>query len=169
MKKRTKKKGIFVACEGKSEQAYVARLNELAEEQNLAVFLKALVLNGGGLSKMIQTAIKEAKMNSYKKMKKAILMDKDLCSKNPIECQKAEEKAQKNGFLIIWQEPDYEGFLRRHFGNEQGNLTEWLEKKPKTKNDLRRIGRKEVERAAAAKEIKQLQTLLQWMGWPCTK
>ncbi|QDQ43159.1 RloB-like protein [Methylacidiphilum kamchatkense Kam1] len=174
---RAKKKNIFVACEGKSEQGYVALLNELAKEQNppLSVVLRPFCLGGGGPSSMVKEAINKARKESYKE--KVILIDDDVCSANPDECQKAEEKAEENGFSIIWQKPNHEGFLLMHLLNEQEypSLTannvqamlqrEWPEyEKPQTKDDLRRrIGSKEVERAA--RRIPQLKKLLQMMGW----
>ena len=183
--KLKKKKSIFVACEGESEQAYVALLNELAQEKDppLPVFLRSYNVKGGGPCKMVAEAIKKVSKGDYTWKEKVILMDKDVCKNNPDECQKAKEKAKENGFLILWQEPNHEGFLLQHLCDEKGNLSLTAEnaqdmlkrkldlreyKKPLTRYELRsRIGAKEIERAA--KKIKNLGELLEWMYWPLPK
>ena len=115
---------FFLACEGESEYSYVKFLDSLADKHSRKrVHLDPFVINGGGNPNRILEQSEEKyesklrnKIGGYKK--KLILMDSDIyqrCSSNIRNEFVRQLNAKKFG--VIWQKPDHEGFLIRHFSN----------------------------------------------------
>ncbi|CAB4242848.1 protein of unknown function [Methylacidimicrobium sp. AP8] len=75
---RPRRKVIYVGCEGDSEQAYVALLQDLINERGLAVTLRADVLNpgAGDPEALVRKAIQRIHQHDYPKGR-IILLDRD--------------------------------------------------------------------------------------------
>jgi hypothetical protein len=55
-------------------------------------------------------------------IEKALLLDQDMAGKNTERDKQAAEIAQVNALVLLWQRPDFEGLLLRHFpGHEQAS------------------------------------------------
>lgn len=117
---------FFLACEGESEYSYVKFLNGLADKHSSKhVHLDPFVINGGGnphttlersRTKYEAEAKKVKKLGGYEE--KLILMDEDTYQKfSSNDKREFKRKLKKEKFGIIWQRPDHEGFLIRHFSN----------------------------------------------------
>lgn len=115
---------FFLACEGESEYSYVKFLNRLADKHSsMRVHLDPSIINGGGdPDKILEISKKEyefkvkGKKGGYKE--KLILMDNDIYQQySPSAQSDFNSKLTKKKFGIIWQKPDHEGFLIRHFPN----------------------------------------------------
>lgn len=115
---------FFLACEGESEYAYVKFLDNLAKKHSrMRVHLDPSVINGGGDPHATLERSKEkyevkvkAKKGGYRR--KLILMDGDIFQR--YTCNKKGEFMRQlsiEKFEVIWQDPDHEGFLIRHFSN----------------------------------------------------
>jgi hypothetical protein len=176
---RRRKKVIYIGCEGESEAAYVALLNEIIKEQKLDVSLKADVLNPGAgdpleLVKKASKHVRKEGRNTF--AHKVIFLDRDCYSQNPQKAQEAEELAEEEGFFLLWQDPNHEGFLLRHLpGCEDQNPTrakdaerrlrqKWPEyEKPMARTDLEKhIDWAGVQRAA--RKLPCLRSLLEKIG-----
>ncbi|VVM06174.1 RloB domain-containing protein [Methylacidimicrobium tartarophylax] len=176
---RRRKKVIYVGCEGKSEEAYVALLNEFIKEQKLDLWLEADRLNPGAGDplELVRKASKHVRKEGRNAFAyKVILLDQDRCSQNPQKAKEARELAEKEGILLLWQDPNHEGFLLRHLpGCQDQNPTtaeeaerrlrqKWPEyEKPMARKDLeKRIDWDGVRRAAG--KLPCLQSLLEKIG-----
>lgn len=109
---------IFLGCEGESEQAYGAFLQRLADENSLSVHILPVNLQPAGST--LALAKKAVKMYAKEKVKggfagKAILLDSDLLETAPDQGRCAKILLENEGFTTIWQQPDHEGLLLRHF------------------------------------------------------
>lgn len=112
------RKRFFVGCEGESERSYVKFLSDLSKTQNKAVHLDSHILKEGDPLSRLQLAIKiikrsEAKHGPYSA--KFVFCDFDQYELAPARTQLAESRCKENGIKMIWQRPDHEGLLCRHF------------------------------------------------------
>ena len=122
IEKRTR---YFLGCEGESEQAYGSFLNRLASEAGLKIHIVAVNLQPAGDS----LALAEKAVRACKKEEdrgaiaaKSIMLDRDKFDELPEKGRRAQALMNKEGFASIWQRPDHEGFLLRHFpGQEHAN------------------------------------------------
>lgn len=109
---------VFVGCEGKSEESYVAFLYRLFRDDHF-IHLQAVNLNGGGHSlDLVHRAKKQIailKRQSGKKFDRHLLLldfDKDSHRQyDPL----AIKEAEKISLTLIWQRPNFEYMLCRHF------------------------------------------------------
>ena len=114
---------IFLGCEGESEQGYGVFLQRLADEHRLHVHIRPVNLRPGGdplalSEKAVQAYAKEEKKGGF--AGKVILLDADRLSEPPDRGLTALDLLRREGFTTIWQRPDHEGILLRHFaGHEQ--------------------------------------------------
>lgn len=122
----SKKAPIFFGCEGESEQAYGKFLNTLAKKMDLKVHISTFVASpAGDAFVVIQKSIKEFKIRSENRdifKAKFVLLDSDTLSQ--IENRKRDKMykmIKDNGFIAIWQCPDHEGFLLKHFDGHQNS------------------------------------------------
>lgn len=165
---RPRRKVIYVGCEGDSEQAYVALLQDLINERGLAVTLRADVLNpgAGDPEALVRKAIQRIHQHDYPKGRIILLDRDDRGQQDPQKAesirQRAQKLAQKEGIFLLWQIPNHEGFLLHHLpGCENENPStaadaerrlrqKWPEyQKPMDRKSLaKRIGWDGVRRAA---------------------
>lgn len=117
-----KRKRIFLGCEGESEQSYGVFLQKLADTQGLKVHIDAVnVQPAGDPLAVVQKSIR-AFSKAEKKGRiayKAVLLDADKLEEVPDNGRNAIAHLNKEGFTAIWQKPDHEGFLLRHFEGQQ--------------------------------------------------
>ena len=109
---------IFLGCEGESEQGYGAFLQRLADESGLNVHVLPVNLQPAGdplalAEKAVQTYSRELKKGGF--AGKVILLDADRLVEPPDRGQRALNLLMDEGFSTIWQRPDHEGLLLRHF------------------------------------------------------
>ena len=117
------RKRFFVGCEGQSEQSYVKFLYELANSCHKSVHLDARVLKEGDPLARLEFAIKiirQAEASHGKYVAKFAMLDFDQYHLDPQRSRIAENLSEENGIKLLWQRPDHEGFLCRHF-NHLGN------------------------------------------------
>ncbi|MBF2734698.1 MAG: hypothetical protein ISN26_01145 [Betaproteobacteria bacterium AqS2] len=125
MKSEKPKKIFFVASEGESEESYARMLSLFATEMNLDIRIKRAYLYGGSPSVMTNEAIKKSDQYDQRVPKqrkifiKAIFLDTDNATK--AEISKITTELKRHGFIIIWQKPNHEDFLWRHF-NGKGRI-----------------------------------------------
>lgn len=174
-----RKRVIFVGCEGESEQAYVALLNEMLKELNLPIHLRAELLNPGAGDplELVKKARERIRKQGRDFAGKAIFLDRDRCAQDRKKGQKAQELAEKEQILLVWQDPCHEGFLLRHLdgcenqtpgSSEKALQALWKKwpdyQKPRTRSDLqKRIDRNAVERAG--KGAPCFREFLEKIGW----
>lgn len=114
---------IFLGCEGESEQGYGAFLQRLADENSLKVHIVPVNLRPAGdplalAEKAVKAFITEQRKSGF--AGKVILLDADRLEEPPDRGRRALELLRREGFTTIWQRPDHEGLLLRHFsGREQ--------------------------------------------------
>jgi hypothetical protein len=109
---------IFFGCEGESEQAYGALLQDLVS-RHLHLHIDAVIpLHGGGdpLS-ILERAVKVIKLKRNRTGTYAVhgvLLDHDRIGSCPARDQQLYQLAERNGIHLIWQKPSHEGFLLHH-------------------------------------------------------
>jgi hypothetical protein len=109
---------IFLGCEGESEQAYGAFLQRLADGCELRVHILPANLRPAGdplalSEKAVKVFAAEEKKGGF--AAKAILLDQDRLEDHSDRGKRALNLLRIEGFITIWQRPDHEGFLLRHF------------------------------------------------------
>ncbi len=116
------RKPIFFGCEGESERGYGALLSRYVREMpdlHLHIHPELLQPGAGDPLALVHRAIQ--RINDLERRRepffcKAVLLDIGDPQKN----QDAQRLATANGIEhLIWQEPDHEAFLLRHFDNCQ--------------------------------------------------
>lgn len=113
---RKARKIIFIGCEGESERSYGKFLHDLAEQHGCNIQILAFIPKSTGNSLMIaKGSIKEASRRVDKGVSKFVLFDYDKAIEIPRQAEVAEAELRKSGFIPIWQHPDHEGLLLRHF------------------------------------------------------
>lgn len=109
---------IFLGCEGESEQGYGVLLQRLSDAESLKIHIvvKNLQPAGDPLALAEKAALHFEKENRKAPLiGKAILLDADRLVEPPDRGRRACELLQRAGFITIWQKPDHEGLLLRHF------------------------------------------------------
>jgi len=109
---------IFLGCEGESEQGYGVLLQRLSDAESLKIHIvvKNLQPAGDPLALAEKATLHCDKENRKAPLiGKAILLDADRLIEPPDRGRRACELLQRAGFITIWQKPDHEGFLLRHF------------------------------------------------------
>jgi hypothetical protein len=170
---------IFLGCEGESEQGYGAFLQKLADESGLSVHVLPVNLQPAGdpialVEKAVKSYAREEKKGGF--AGKAIVLDVDRLAELPDHGQRVLNLLTHEQFCAIWQRPDHEGFLLRHFaGHDQDDpprgrsmaalQTVWpAYHKNMSAVDLKRtLSIAHVERAAAV--IPELRVLLKLIGF----
>ena len=119
----TRRKRIFFACEGESEQSYGTLLHRLIEQEG-RLHIEAVIPHGAGGDPL---AIVERSVRSLQSrenrgsryLAKAILLDADKLGENPQRDRQIDALADRHGLHIIWQRPCHEAFLLRHVPGHQ--------------------------------------------------
>lgn len=114
---------IFLGCEGESEQGYGAFLQRLADAKGLKVHVVAVNLQpAGDPMKLAQKAVmaldREVKRGGPFAAQ-AVMFDTDLLADLRDKGREVKDILARKGFITIWQRPDHEGFLLRHFDGHQ--------------------------------------------------
>lgn len=169
---------IFLGCEGESEQSYGAFLQRLADDDGIMVHIVAVNLRPAGDPLALAEKAKKAFAAEERKGKfsgKVILLDADRLNEPADRGARAVQLLAHERFTTVWQRPDHEGLLLRHFpGHQYDDLPRghslnalaavWPEyHKNMPASDLKRkLSLHDVQRAAGT--IPQLQPLLALIG-----
>ena len=159
---------IFVGCEGESEAAYVAFLQELAlaNGAHVHIHIEPLTPGAGDPLARVERAIARLARLRGRRAPFAhtfILLDSDQLQLNRVRAERAQREAQIAGLNMIWQDPCHEALLLRHLQGRtdrrpvtsalslQALQRDWPDyHKPMTRHDLRqRIDIAAVRRAGA--------------------
>ena len=115
---------VFLGCEGESEQGYGAFLQRLADAKNIKVHVVAVNLQPAGDPLKLAQKAAQAFDREMKKggpfAGQAVMFDTDRLADLRDGGQAVRTILARKGFVSIWQRPDHEGFLLRHFeGHER--------------------------------------------------
>lgn len=124
-RKIERRRRIFLGCEGESEQGYGVLLQRLADSAGLKVHIvvKNLQPAGDPLA-LAEKAVRQFEKDGRKALfiGKAIILDADRLTEPPDRGARSLALLKQEGFTAIWQQPDHEGLLLRHFsGHEYDN------------------------------------------------
>ena len=176
---RPQRRRFFVACEGESEEGYVALLQRLADEAGLALYLDIRICRGGDPLAIVESAVRELNARRIRRgayVGQAIFLDADRRGDVPGRTACADRLLHENGFHGIWSEPAFEALLLIHLpGCERLRPAttalaleqlqdQWAEyRKGMTASDLHtRLDRAAVERAAVVlPELREFFTKIQ--------
>jgi len=110
---------FFAGCEGDSERAYVARLNQLAEARGLHIWIHGGPLNPGAgdplalVQKAVQQ-LQDKRRRGTRYRYAAILLDADTRDQDPERARQVQLEARKVDIQLVWQNPNHEAVLLRH-------------------------------------------------------
>ncbi|MCC6863960.1 MAG: RloB domain-containing protein [Rhodobacteraceae bacterium] len=128
MTKRSKiepQKRVFLACEGESEQGYGAMLQRLVNEKGIKVHLSIVKLQASGnplkLAENAQRKLEEDITLGRKFTAQAIMLDTDGLDERSPDRVEAQKILERSGIIAIWQRPDFEGLLLRHFSGHKND------------------------------------------------
>lgn len=115
-----RRKRVFIACEGESEQGYAALLQRLADDAGLFVHIDARVIPRAGdpLALAERAAATLARISNGPKpsfVEKFLQLDIDLIGQNPDRDARMTQVAGYAGLTLIRQKICFEAFLLRHF------------------------------------------------------
>ncbi len=114
-----KRKRIFLGCEGQSEQSYGAFLQLLADEDDLAVHIHAVVFVGGDPLAIVKEAADRVRRASEPYAFRAVLLDRDRFGLTPARDNQIPLIARQSSLELIWQDTCHEGFLLRHMPGQE--------------------------------------------------
>lgn len=120
---------IWVACEGKSEKAYLAELNRLFQESGVPIILKDEVAGGGSYARVTK-AYKTAQKNSGTRKVGShtpltwIWVDSDLYERNEKDCDDLYKKRKSRIPDFLFSCHNFEDFLVLHLADEQ--VAQWI-------------------------------------------
>ena len=115
---RTKRKRVFVACEGESERGYAGFLLDIAEATGLSLHFDVHICAGGDPLAIVQRAVSTLKRRQQRNggfWKKAIFLDADGRHENVERTRQADRMIEQSGLLPIWSDPCLEALILRHF------------------------------------------------------
>lgn len=172
---------IFVGCEGESEAAYVAFLQDLANAAgaHVAVTIERLTPGAGDpLARVTRALAVLARLRSRRTAfaQAFVLMDSDQLALDRGRGERAVRDAEAGGLTLLWQRPCHEALLLRHLPGRADRRPgasadailalrrEWPDyEKPMTRRDLhRRLNLAAVRQAGAANP--DLTPLLRGLG-----
>lgn len=115
---------IFLGCEGESEQGYGAFLQRLADAKNIKVHVVAVNLQPAGdplkLAQKAAMAFDRETKKGGPFAAQAVMFDTDRLADLRDGGQAVRAILARKRFVSIWQRPNHEGFLLRHFeGHER--------------------------------------------------
>jgi hypothetical protein len=146
---------IFVGCEGESEAAYIAMLQELARANGAHVHIHIEPLTPGAgdpLARVKRAIVCLERLRSRRSpfLHRFILLDADQIELNKERADRARREASAAGIKLIWQDPCHEALLLRHLPDRANRRPatstdafmalqrEWPNyRKPMTRHDLR--------------------------------
>jgi len=114
---------IFLGCEGESEQGYGALLQRLCEARGVKIHVVAVNLQPAGdplaLARKAERKLAEEIRRGGAFEAQAVMLDTDRLPELPDGGREARAILTKNKMITIWQRPDFEGFLLRHFDGHE--------------------------------------------------
>lgn len=123
---RKKRLRFFLGCEGKSEKAYGQFVQDVALEKDLFVTFDFCECGGGDPFVIANKAIRECGSRDsvdYPFMGRFLLIDSDrLDDMSHSDVTKLLDLLLKNNFVTVWQDPDHEGLLLRHFKGHESRV-----------------------------------------------
>jgi len=168
---------VFIGCEGASEVSYAGFLQDLVLESGLHVHLVVQELGPGAGDPLSRIELAVTRLAHLRRTRTApaerfALLDFDQAERDPQRAHRAQQMANENNILILWQRPCFEATMLRHLEGRTANRPpdtagaaralkrEWPEyEKPMTRAALaRRIDRAAVLRAAGVEP--ELEVLL---------
>jgi hypothetical protein len=149
---------IYVGCEGASERAYAAFLQDLARAASLPIYLniEELAPGAGDPLARIERAVRSIELQRRKRLAPAasfVLLDEDQALRDRQRADLARRLAEDKGITIIWQNPCFEAVLLRHLPDRSTH------RPPDTPSALRALERewpgyrKPMDRAALARRL----------------
>jgi hypothetical protein len=113
---RSRKRRIYVGCEGDAEYEYVRWLKQLIHASDRQVYLVPDNLEGGGLGEMARLAV--ASMRRMARDERFVrgfaLLDTDRAAQQPQELAELQARLRGAAITVIWQDPCGEAFLLSH-------------------------------------------------------
>ena len=120
-----KRRRFFLGCEGKSEKGYGQFVQEIALEKSLNITFEIFQCSGGDPSVVVNNAISgcaEEDSADYPFKGRFLFVDSDRLEDIPDEdVTRLMNLLSQNNFVAIWQNPDHEGFLLRHFSGHEND------------------------------------------------
>ena len=109
---------IFLGCEGESEQGYGVLLQRLADSAGLKIHIVIKNLQPAGdplalAEKAVRQFDKERQKAPF--IGKVIMLDVERLDEPRERGRRALELLTREQFTAVWQRPDHEGLLLRHF------------------------------------------------------
>lgn len=167
---------IFFGVEGKSEQQFVKFLQHVCDDHERNLSLAYATGSGGNTVTVVREANRSLQRHSGRRQfkKRLVLLDRDRVAEDRKAKIDAEATASELGFILIYQDPNFEGVLiRLHQGYEERKVQKGTERarlqklwpeyrKPPTAYQLiRRFGLEDLQRAARHdRELARLLTIL---------
>jgi len=113
---------VFVGCEGESEQGYSRFVAAVTVDRGKPFAIDSHILKGGDPLSRIESAVKIIAQEMDKRGKyefKFVFQDADQSGLDADRDRQAADLARKHDILMIWQEPDHEGFVLLHFDHTE--------------------------------------------------
>lgn len=114
---------VFLGCEGESEQGYGALLQRLSDASGAKTHLVLVNLQPAGdpleLAKKAERKLAEEIKRGGPFAAQAVMLDTDRLPELPDGGLGAKAILARNKMIVIWQRPDFEGLLLRHFEGHQ--------------------------------------------------
>jgi hypothetical protein len=110
---------IYVGCEGASERAYAALLQDLARAAALPIYLKIEELGPGAGDPLARIEMAVRRIDHQRRKRTTpvasfAFLDEDQALRDPQRAGRARRLAAENDITIIWQSPCFEAVLLRH-------------------------------------------------------
>ena len=117
---------VFLGCEGESEQGYGAFLQRLVDASGAKIHVVLINLQPAGdplaLAKKAERKLAEEIRRGGPFAAQAVMLDTDRLEELPDGGLEARAILARCEMIAIWQRPDFEGLLLRHFaGHEHDN------------------------------------------------
>lgn len=172
---------VFIGCEGESERAYAALLQDMLNEARRPIYLMVHDLGRGAGDPFARVQLAVQRLEHIHRTRIAprarfVLLDADQAARDPVRAGSAHQLAAAHNIAIVWQEPCFEALLLRHLPNcttrrpmDTPEAVRVLErewpgyKKPLSRESLAaRIDRDALRRAASVEH--GLRALLRCLG-----
>lgn len=114
---------VFLGCEGESEQGYGALLQRLVDASGAKIHVVPVNLQPAGdpleLAKKAERKLAEEIRRGGPFAAQAVMLDTDRLPELPDGGLEARAILARSGMIAIWQRPDFEGLLLRHFAGHE--------------------------------------------------
>lgn len=114
---------VFLGCEGESEQGYGALLQRLVDASGANIHVVLVNLQPAGdplaLAKKAERKLAEEIRRGGPFVAQAVMLDTDRLPELPDRGLEARAILARSEMIAIWQRPDFEGLLLRHFAGHE--------------------------------------------------